>query len=159
MDDPSEEPLEANWVFVEEVDTAEEAFGLTSSNEELLNESYTSLDILKKSSKTNPQSYPDLDLNVDNQIAESLVESDGISIISTWSYSQCTPPEFEHSNDSINNVEPDEEGSYNGVDNHIYIQEIRDNLGDQNGLEPAQNCDETAEVIILNILKQCHLIF
>lgn len=68
MDDSNDEALVTNWVFVEEVDIAEEAFAINASKE------FNEVDNLKQCDSI-----------------DSDVESDGVSIISSWSSSQESP--------------------------------------------------------------------
>lgn len=95
MEENNEDILEANWVFVEEVDIAEEAFPVETNKENNSDDKDLLQDISEKLSDSNSKSISDLELvNFDDgstkcsqEDIESDIESDGISIISNWSCS------------------------------------------------------------------------
>lgn len=98
MDYSNEDNLETNWVFVEHVDIAEEALGLNPSEKhnEDINYSQESLTECLTTSCSDSQLVNQIDPIFDNLNKLSLdhdSESDGLSIISNWSYSQGSPEE------------------------------------------------------------------
>lgn len=119
-----EEALETNWVFVEDIDIAEEALDLTFSKGELVSgEDESSQESFEKLPKKIKKSFSDshlvnqendnyLSKGYDKQIADLDSESDGLSIISNWSYSQGTP-DGENLEDGIDNKE--NEGNQTGA--------------------------------------------
>lgn len=112
MDDSNEDNLETNWVFVEEVDIAEEALTLNPSNENLFteidNSSGSSFENISKScSDSQLLPHEDNYKSLDKQNIDHDSESDGLSIISNWSYSQSTP-DIENSDDGVDDKITDE---------------------------------------------------
>lgn len=132
MEDSNDDNLETNWVFVEEVDIAEDALTLDPSKDNSLIEADNSSQGSFENSKDNifteadtslrgsfeniSKSYSDSQLLVqddnlykclDKQNVDHDSESDGLSIISNWSYSQSTP-DVENSDDGADDKEKDE---------------------------------------------------
>lgn len=112
MDDSNEHNLETNWVFVEEVDIAEEALTLNPSNDNLITEidssSRSSFENISKScSDSQLLLHEDNYKCLDKQNIDHDSESDGLSIISNWSYSQSTP-DIENSDDGVDDKITDE---------------------------------------------------
>lgn len=153
-----EDVLESDWVFVEEVDIAEEAFVLNPSKQELSEESqrYT-LQKYEKSFKhitnlcSDSNSEDDLNRHLENQNAESDVESDGISIISNWSSSQGSPG-AENLDDDGDNKHNDNEDGQSGLDDQYrteedngdyhFDQKFKEKLGFLKNIEVVEKCED-----------------
>lgn len=148
MDDSSEDNLETNWVFVEEVDIAEEALALNTSKENLFTEVDNSL---RSSFENISKSYSDsqLLLHEDKQNIDHDSESDGLSIISNWSYSQSTP-DAENSDDGVDDKGTDETLIHSSEEIQHFNEKMENNVDENietvNEEEPNDVDDGNVEV-------------
>lgn len=160
MDDSvnEDEALETNWVFVEDVDVAEEALNLNSNTVPSL---HVDTEFSNNSSETQSKQtikgisdsqIPNGDENFskdDTQIIELDSESDGISIISNWSNSHGTA-ESDNLEDVIEDKDLDGNPSgANGEIEDIDIESIDSAIGtfnatfnDEVGEIPNENNDQ-----------------